>query len=399
MTAYRQGKTRKGSYAAYLDVSHPDIMEFLTIRIPTGDINRKCLNLHNAVNVTDQFMNAVREDKMWELKDPNDETVRAKMKARKLWEQILETRFRTGEPYVNFIDTANRYLPKTMKDKGLRIHGSNLCNEIHLPTDEDRTAVCCLSSLNLELYDEWKGTPIVRDLIRFLDNVLQFFIDNAPDTLERAKYSASQERSLGLGVMGYHSYLQKHMIPFEQSGVINKEIFSFIRSEADAETLQLGKERGSAPDMKGTGRRNAHLLAIAPNANSSMIVSTSPSIEPHKANAYTHRTRAGSHLIKNKYLSELLEKYNMNKSEVWTGIVTNSGSVQHLQFLTDEEKEVFKTAVELDQIRLVELAGQRQKYLDQGQSLNIFFQQVHLKSMYNKYTLEHGKQNVKDYII
>ena len=389
MTAYRQGKTRKGSYAAYLDVSHPDIMEFLTIRIPTGDIGRKCLNLHNAVNITDEFMNAVREDKIWELKDPNDDTVRATMKARKLWEQILETRFRTGEPYVNFIDTANRYLPETMKAKGLKIHGSNLCNEIHLPTNEDRTAVCCLSSLNLELYDEWKDTSIVRDLIRFLDNVLQYFVDNAPDTLQRAKYSASQERSLGLGAMGYHSYLQKHMIPFEQSGVINKEIFSFIRSEADAETLTLGKERGEAPDMKGTGRRNAHLLAIAPNANSSMIVSTSPSIEPHKANAYTHRTRAGSHLIKNKYLSKLLEKYNMNKSEVWTGIVTNRGSVQHLQFLTDEEKEVFKTAVELDQIRLIELAGQRQKYLDQGQSLNIFFpagaskkyvQQVHFRA-------------------
>ena len=389
MTAYRQGKTRKGSYAAYLDVSHPDIMEFLTIRIPTGDIGRKCLNLHNAVNITDEFMNAVREDKIWELKDPNDDTVRATMKARKLWEQILETRFRTGEPYVNFIDTANRYLPETMKAKGLKIHGSNLCNEIHLPTNEDRTAVCCLSSLNLELYDEWKDTPVVRDLIRFLDNVLQYFVDNAPDTLQRAKYSASQERSLGLGAMGYHSYLQKHMIPFEKSGEINKEIFSFIRSEADAETLALGKERGEAPDMKGTGRRNAHLLAIAPNANSSMIVSTSPSIEPHKANAYTHRTRAGSHLIKNKYLSKLLEKYNMNKSEVWTGIVTNSGSVQHLQFLTDEEKEVFKTAVELDQIRLVELAGQRQKYLDQGQSLNIFFpagaskkyvQQVHFRA-------------------
>ena len=389
MTAYRQGKTRKGSYAAYLDVSHPDIMEFLTIRIPTGDIGRKCLNLHNAVNITDEFMNAVREDKIWELKDPNDDTVRATMKARKLWEQILETRFRTGEPYVNFIDTANRYLPETMKAKGLKIHGSNLCNEIHLPTNEDRTAVCCLSSLNLELYDEWKDTSIVRDLIRFLDNVLQYFVDNAPDTLQRAKYSASQERSLGLGAMGYHSYLQKHMIPFEQSGVINKEIFSFIRSEADAETLTLGKERGEAPDMKGTGRRNAHLLAIAPNANSSMIVSTSPSIEPYKANAYTHRTRAGSHLIKNKYLSKLLEKYNMNKSEVWTGIVTNRGSVQHLQFLTDEEKEVFKTAVELDQIRLIELAGQRQKYLDQGQSLNIFFpagaskkyvQQVHFRA-------------------
>tara|TARA_B100000965_G_scaffold403114_1_gene430518 strand:- start:34 stop:1797 length:1764 start_codon:yes stop_codon:yes gene_type:complete len=389
MTAYRQGKTRKGSYAVYMDVSHPDILEFLSIRIPTGDIGRKCLNLHNAVNVTDDFMKAVRTDDLWEMKDPNDGTVRTTIKARKLWEQILETRFRTGEPYVNFIDTANRYLPKALKDKGLKIRGSNLCNEIHLPTNEDRTAVCCLSSLNLELYDDWKDTTIVRDLIRFLDNVLQFFIDNAPDYIKRAKYSASQERSLGLGAMGYHSYLQKNMIPFEDSGKINKEMFEFIRSEADKETLLLGKEKGEAPDMKGTGKRNAHLLAIAPNANSSMIVSTSPSIEPHKANAYTHRTRAGSHLIKNKYLTKLLEDHDMNNGEVWTGIVTNNGSVQHLQFLTDKEKEVFKTAVELDQIRLVELAGQRQKYLDQGQSLNLFFpagaskkyvQQVHFRA-------------------
>ncbi len=389
MTAYRQGKTRKGSYAVYLDISHPDIVEFLSIRIPTGDIGRKCLNLHNAVNVTDDFMKAVRTDDLWELKDPNDGTVRSTLRARKLWEQLLETRFRTGEPYVNFLDTANRYLPKSLKEKGLKINGSNLCNEIHLPTNEDRTAVCCLSSLNLELYDDWKDTTIVRDLIRFLDNVLQFFVDHAPDHISRAKYSASQERSLGLGAMGYHSYLQKHMIPFEESGKINKEMFSFIRSEADKETILLGKEKGEAPDMKGTGKRNAHLLAIAPNANSSMIVSTSPSIEPHKANAYTHRTRAGSHLIKNKYLTELLEKYDMNKAEVWTGIVTNNGSVQHLQFLTDKEKEVFKTAVELDQIRLVELAGQRQKFLDQGQSLNLFFpagaskryvQQVHFRA-------------------
>ena len=389
MTAYRQGKTRKGSYAVYLDISHPDIVEFLSIRIPTGDIGRKCLNLHNAVNVTDDFMKAVRTDDLWELKDPNDGTVRSTLKARKLWEQLLETRFRTGEPYVNFLDTANRYLPKSLKEKGLKINGSNLCNEIHLPTNEDRTAVCCLSSLNLELYDDWKDTTIVRDLIRFLDNVLQFFVDHAPDHISRAKYSASQERSLGLGAMGYHSYLQKHMIPFEESGKINKEMFSFIRSEADKETILLGKEKGEAPDMKGTGKRNAHLLAIAPNANSSMIVSTSPSIEPHKANAYTHRTRAGSHLIKNKYLTELLEKYDMNKAEVWTGIVTNNGSIQHLQFLTDKEKEVFKTAVELDQIRLVELAGQRQKFLDQGQSLNLFFpagaskryvQQVHFRA-------------------
>ena len=373
MIAYRQGKTRKGSYAAYIDVSHPDIMEFLTLRIPTGDIGRKTLNLHNAVNVTDKFMNAVKKDLDWHLIDPNDDTIRETMKARKLWEQILEVRFRTGEPYVNFIDTANKHMPESLKEKGLKIHGSNLCNEIHLPTNEERTAVCCLSSLNLEKYDEFKDTTIVRDLITFLDNVLQFFVDNAGDEISRARYSAQQERSLGLGAMGYHSYLQKHMIPFEKSGRINKQIFSWMRSEADAQTLILGKEKGEAPDMKGTGRRNAHCLAIAPNANSSMIVGTSPSIEPNKANAYTHRTRAGSHLIKNKYLEKILEEYKMNTPEVWTGIVTNNGSVDHLEFLNDEEKEVFKTAVELDQMRLVELGGQRQVYLDQGQSLNLFF--------------------------
>ena len=373
MIAYRQGKTRKGSYAAYMDVSHPDIEEFLSVRIPTGDVGRKCLNLHNAVNVTDEFMRAVKQGKEWHLKDPNDGTIRETMPARKLWEKILEVRFRTGEPYVNFIDTANKYLPETQKKLGLKIHGSNLCNEIHLATNEERTAVCCLSSLNLEMYDDWKDTSIVRDLIRFLDNVLQFFIDHAPDDLSKAKYSASQERSLGLGAMGYHSYLQKHRISFEKSDDINKEIFDHINVEAQLETLSLGKERGEAPDMKGTGRRNAHLLAIAPNANSSMIVSTSPSIEPHKANAYTHRTRAGSHLIKNKYLAEVLDSYDMNKPEVWTSIITNGGSVQHLQFLSDKEKEVFKTAVEIDQVRLVELGGQRQKYLCQGQSLNVFF--------------------------
>jgi len=373
MIAYRQGKTRKGSYAAYMDVSHPDIEEFLSVRIPTGDVGRKCLNLHNAVNVSNEFMQAVKQGKEWHLKDPNDGTIRETMPARKLWEKILEVRFRTGEPYVNFIDTANKYLPETQKKLGLKINGSNLCNEIHLATNEERTAVCCLSSVNLEMYDEWKDTSIVRDLIRFLDNVLQFFIDHAPDDLAKAKYSAQRERSLGLGAMGYHSYLQKHRIPFEKSDDINEEIFEHIQYEAVQETLTLGKERGEAPDMKGTGRRNAHLLAIAPNANSSMIVSTSPSIEPHKANAYTHRTRAGSHLIKNKYLAEVLDGYDMNKSEVWTGIITNGGSVQHLQFLSDHEKEVFKTAVEIDQVRLVELGGQRQKYLCQGQSLNVFF--------------------------
>ena len=375
MIAYRQGKTRKGSYAAYMNISHPDIMEFLQIRIPTGDVGRKCLNIHHAVNVTDEFMTAVEEGKDWNLLDPNDKSVRETMSARKLWELVLETRFRTGEPYINFIDTANRYLPESLKKKGLKIHGSNLCNEIHLPTNEDRTAVCCLSSLNLENYDEWKDTSLVRDLTRYLDNVLQFFIDHAGDEISRAKYSAQQERSLGLGAMGFHSYLQQHRIPFE-SGLaisINKAIFKQIKDYAVEETELLAKERGEAPDMEGTGKRNSHLLAIAPNANSSMIVSCSPSIEPHKANAYTHRTRAGSHLIKNRYLKEELEKVNMETPEVWTSIITNGGSVQHLEFLSDELKKVFKTAIEINQNVIVQLAGDRQKYLCQGQSLNVYF--------------------------
>ena len=375
MTAYRQGKTRKGSYASYIDISHPDIVEFLSIRIPTGDVGRKCLNLHHAVNVTDKFMKAVKDNKQWELKDPNDDTVRDTISARKLWEKVLETRFRTGEPYVNFIDTANKYLPQELKDKGLKIHGSNLCNEIHLPTNEDRTAVCCLSSLNLELYDEWKDTTIVQDLIRFLDNVLQFFIDHAPDEISRARYSATQERSLGLGAMGLHSLFQRRRISFEsqEAKELNEEVFSLIQERAIEETLVLGKEKGEAPDMKGSGRRNAHLLAIAPNANSSMIVSCSPSIEPHKANAYTHRTRAGSHLIKNRYLKDELERIHMNTPEVWTSIITNGGSVQHLDFLDDEVKEVFKTAIEIDQKVIVQLGGDRQKHICQGQSLNLFF--------------------------
>jgi ribonucleoside-diphosphate reductase alpha chain len=375
MTAYRQGKTRKGSYAAYMDVSHPDIMEFLTVRIPTGDVGRKCLNIHHAVNVTDEFMTAVEDDEDWNLQDPNEEKVRETYKARKIWETILETRFRTGEPYINFIDTANRYLPKTMKKKGLKIHGSNLCNEIHLPTNDERTAVCCLSSLNLELYDEWKDTDVVKDLITFLDNVLQFFIDNAGDEIKRARYSATQERSLGLGAMGLHSLYQKHRIPFDslQAKTLNEEIFKKIKEDAVEQTKILGKEKGEAPDMKGTGKRNAHLLAIAPNANSSMITGCSPSIEPHKANAYTHRTRAGSHLIKNRYLKEELQKINQDTPEVWTSIITNGGSVQHLDFINDSMKEVFKTAIEINQRVIIEQGGDRQKYLCQGQSLNIFF--------------------------
>jgi len=375
MVAYRQGRTRKGSYAAYMDIDHPDIVEFINMRIPTGDVNRKNLNLHHAVNCTDAFMEAVRDGKQWGLLDPNDKSVREMVDARKLWELVLETRYRTGEPYVNFIDTANAALPQSQKDLGLSIKGSNLCNEIHLVTNEERTAVCCLSSVNLETYNEWKDTNMVKDLIVFLDNVLQFFIDNAGDEISKARYSATQERSLGLGAMGLHSYLQKMNIAFNSQEAVdaNEEIFSTIKRKADEATLEMGKRRGEAPDMKGTGRRNAHMLAIAPNANSSMIVNTSPSIEPWKANAFTSRTRVGSHLNKNPYLEKVLVDLGKSTDEVWSTIITSGGSVQHLDFLDDHVKNVFRTAIELDQHYLIKLAGDRQKYLCQGQSLNIFF--------------------------
>ena len=397
MVAYRQGRTRKGSYAAYMDVDHPDIIEFVNMRIPTGDVNRKNLNLHHAVNITDKFMKAVETGDDWNLLDPNDKSVRETIKARKLWELILETRYRTGEPYLNFIDTANAALPQSQKDMGLSIKGSNLCNEIHLVTNEERTAVCCLSSVNLEKYDEWRNTNMVKDLIVFLDNVLQFFIDNAGDEIQKARYSAQQERSLGLGAMGLHSYFQKHSVPFdsEQAVGINEMIFADIKKKAVEATETMGKQRGEAPDMKGTGRRNAHMLAIAPNANSSMIVNTSPSIEPWKANAFTSRTRVGSHLNKNPYLEAELEKIGKNTDEVWSSIITNGGSVQHLDFLHDHVKEVFLTAIELNQLALIKLAGDRQKYLCQGQSLNIFFPAGADKATLHKVHYEAWKQGTK----
>ena len=397
MTAYRQGRTRKGSYAAYLDVSHPDIIEFINMRIPTGDVNRKNLNLHHAVNLPDAFMDAVEKGIDWELKDPNTDEVRETLSARKLWETILETRYRTGEPYLNFIDTANRALPQTQKDLGLKIHGSNLCNEIHLATNEDRSAVCCLSSVNLEKYDEWKDTSLIADLTRFLDNVLQFFIDHANDEISRARYSAERERSLGIGAMGFHSYLQKHSIPFEsqQAVQINVAIFKSIREQAIAESLVLGKERGEAPDMKGTGRRNAHLLAIAPNANSSLIVSTSPSIEPWKGNAFTSRTRIGSHLTKNDSLEDLLTNMGRNTEETWSSIITNGGSVQHFDWLTEHAKEVFKTAIEIDQWWVVRHGAARQQHLCQGQSLNIFFPAGTTKSYLHSVHRDAWKYGVK----
>jgi len=397
MIAYRQGKTRKGSYAAYLDVHHPDIIEFLNIRIPTGDVQRKALNIHNAINITDEFMAAVLNDTTFDLRDPKDGSVKDSVNARKLWERILEVRFRTGEPYLNFIDTANRDLPKNLKSLGLKIHGSNLCNEIHLPTGDDRTAVCCLSSLNLEKYNEWKDTSIVRDLVRMLDNVLQYFIENAPDEISRARYSAMRERSIGLGAMGFHSFLHRNGVAWDsvKAREFNTVVFEHIKREAVKETEILAQERGEYPDGEGTGRRNAHLLAIAPNASSGVILSTSPSIEPLKACAYTHRTRAGSFLVKNVYLEKLLTEKGMNTDSIWTSIITNKGSVQHLPFLSEGEKAIFKTAQELDQNWVIEHAADRQKYICQGQSVNLFFPAGAPKRYVNKVHFKAWQKGLK----
>ena len=407
MTAYRQGKTRKGSYAAYMDVSHPDIVEFLSIRLPTGgDVNRKCFNINNAVNVTDEFMEAVSKGEEWNLTDPNDGSVRDTVDARELWQRILKIRFRTGEPYINFIDEANRHLPQFQKDLDLKIYGSNLCNEIHLATAPDRSAVCCLSSLNVEKFDEWENTTIVEDLIEYLDNVLQFFIDNAPVHLSRAIKSAQLERSLGLGAMGFHSYLQSKNIPFE-SGIAkaaNMNIFSLIKEKAKQKTMELARLKGECPDAKGYGVRNSHLLAIAPNANSSIIAGTSPSIEPWKSNAYTHRTRVGSYLVKNPHLEKVLLEYCKDMPDVkkndwisaqWKSIILAEGSVQHLDFMSEWHKQVFKTAFELDQRWIVDHAGDRQEFVCQGQSVNLFFPAGTEKSYVNAVHLRAWKKKLK----
>jgi ribonucleoside-diphosphate reductase alpha chain len=406
MTAYRQGKTRKGSYAAYMDVSHPDIVEFLNIRVPTGgDVNRKCFNLNNAVNVTDEFMEAVVNGDKWDLKDPNENTIRDTVDARQLWQRIIQVRFRTGEPYVNFIDEANRHLPKFQKDLGLKIHGSNLCNEIHLATSSERSAVCCLSSLNIEKYDEWKDTTIVADLIEYLDNVITYFVDNAPEALGRAIKSARAERSLGLGAMGFHAYLQKKNIPFESGIAVaaNKGIFMDIKEKAKQKTIELAKIKGECPDGTGYGVRNAHLLAIAPNANSSIIAGTSPSIEPWKSNAYTHRTRVGSYLVKNPHLEEVLRSYwSEDDSDIdewmkqqWTSIILAEGSVQHLEYMSDWHKQVFKTAFELDQRWIVDHAGDRQEFICQGQSVNLFFPAGTDKAIVNAVHIRAWKKKLK----
>ena len=392
--AYRQGSTRRGSYAAYLNISHPDILIFLEMRKPTGDQNMRCLNLHHGINITDDFMQLIEKcmidseaDDTWELKDPHTNEVRDKVSARELWQRILEIRMQTGEPYLHFIDTSNSEMPEFQKKLGLSIKQSNLCSEIILPTNKERTAVCCLSSVNLEYYDEWKNDPLfLSDIAEMLDNVLQYFIDNAPAAIGRAKYSAERERSIGVGALGFHAYLQGRNIAWESALATsaNVKIFKHIRTKLDEANLKLGKERGEAPDASGTGNRFSHLMAIAPNASSSIIMgNTSPSVEPYRANAYRQDTLSGAHLNKNKFLNRVIENYlnpdpdgtisTEEYNEIWSSIIANDGSVQHLTWMDDWTKDVFKTSMEIDQRWIVDHAANRQQFIDQAQSINLFF--------------------------
>ena len=388
--AYRQGRTRRGSYATYLDISHPDVLMFLEMRKPTGDPNVRCLNLHHGININDRFMELIERcmtdpeaDDGWNLTDPHTGEIRETVSAKELWQKILELRMETGEPYIHFIDTSNRHLTEWQKDLGLKIHQSNLCSEIILPTDKDRTAVCCLSSVNLEYYDSWsKNTMFLKDIAEMLDNVLQHFIDNAPKEVSRAIFSASRERSIGVGALGFHAYLQSKKLPWESAMAksANLRMFKHIRSKLDEANLELGSERGEAPDAVDTGRRFSHVMAIAPNASSSIIMgNTSPSIEPFRANAYRQDTLSGAYLNKNKYLVDLIKgkietgETKQTEDEVWSSIISNDGSVQHLTFLDEWEKDTFKTAMEIDQRWVIEHASTRQEYIDQAQSLNLFF--------------------------
>jgi len=387
--AYRQGRTRRGSYAAYLDISHPDVIEFLEMRKPTGDQNVRCLNMHHGINITNDFMEIIEKcmldenaDDKWALKDPHTKEIKTYISARELWQRILEMRMMTGEPYLHFIDTSNENLPVFLKNKNLKINQSNLCSEIVLPTNIERTAVCCLSSVNLEYYDEWKKNDLfLSDVAEMLDNVLTYFISSAPIAISRAKYSAERERSIGVGALGFHAYLQSKNIPWESALAVssNTRMFMHIRNELDKANKKLGKERGEAPDAIGTGQRFSHVMAIAPNASSSIIMgNTSPSIEPFRANVYRQDTLSGASINKNKYLDKLIKKYvkdnsKLNYDEIWSSIIMNDGSVQHLDFLKANEKEIFKTAMEIDQRWLIEHAAIRQEFIDQAQSVNLFF--------------------------
>jgi len=382
--AISQGSLRRGSAAVYLPIDHPEIEEFIDVRRPNGgDPNRRSLNLHHGIAITDAFMRAVEKDEMWELKSPHTGKAVDKVKARDLWIKLITTRVETGEPYILFIDAVNRSIPEHHKKLGLKVKTSNLCSEITLPTGIDhlgknRTAVCCLSSLNLEYYEEWKDNDqIIEDVMRFLDNVLQDFIDNAPSSMEKAKYSAMRERSVGLGVMGFHSFLQSKNVPMESAmaKVWNKKIFQKIKIEVDESSKKLGKERGSCPDAIDAGaiERFSNKMAIAPTASISIIAgNSSPGIEPFAANSFTQKTLTGSFNVRNKNLVKLLEQKGKNTEDIWSLITTNEGSVQHLDFLDEHEKLVFKTAPEIDQRWVIDLSADRGEYICQAQSLNIF---------------------------
>jgi len=381
--AISQGSLRRGSAACYLDVHHPEIEEFLEIRKPSGDFNRKSLNLHHGINITDEFMHAVAADEEFGLRSPKDDEVLRTISARKLWQKILEIRLQTGEPYLLFTDTVNRQMAAHQRKLGLKVSTSNLCSEIMLHTGldhrgEDRTAVCCLSSVNAEKYLEWKDEPqFVEDIMRFLDNVLQDFIDRAPSQMAKAVYSAQRERSVGLGLMGFHSFLQSMNIPFESAMAKswNTRLFKHIRMGADAASVVLAEERGACPDAEEAGmkQRFSHKLAIAPTASISIICGgASPCIEPIPANVFTHKTLSGSFTVKNVALERMLDKKNRNTEETWHSILEHEGSVQHLTYLSQEEKDVFKTAFEIDQRWVIDLAADRSPYICQGQSVNVF---------------------------
>ncbi len=394
--AISQGSLRRGSAACYLQIDHPEIEEFIEMRRPTGgDVNRRSLNLHHGVLVTDDFMRAVETDGQWALRSPHDGTVQSTIPARNLWIRLLTARVETGEPYIIYIDTVNRQIPQHHKLAGLKVKTSNLCSEITLPTGIDnngkeRTAVCCLSSLNLDTYDEWKdNTQFVEDVMRFLDNVMTDFINRAPDEFANAKYSAMRERSVGLGVMGLHSYFQQKNIPFGSvmSKVWNKKIFKNIQEKADAASVVLAEERGACPDAEeyGVKERFSNKTAIAPTASISIICGgSSPGIEPIAANSFTHKTLSGSFNVRNKYLKKILQKYKKDTDEVWSSITTNQGSVSHLDFLTAEQKDTFKTAFEIDQRWIVELGADRTPHISQAQSINVFVPaDIHKKELHD----------------
>lgn len=378
---YFRQPERRGAICSYLNVDHPDIVEHIRFRKPGGDPKRRSDNrqqFHTGGNLTDKFIEAVLRGTDYDLTCPHSGEVRETLPARKVWEEILETRGLTGEPMLLKIDQANRKMPETQKALGLTINGSNLCSEITLPTNDERTFVCCLSSLNLEKFEEWKDTRIVEDLITFLDNVIQYFIDNAPESLAKAKYSAERERALGLGTLGWHGYLQSKDIAFESGGFNSAvshshSLYKLIKGRAVAQSRVLATERGEPEDMKGTGLRNSRLMAIAPNANSADILGASPSIEPYFRNSFLKSTRAGNFKVRNRHLEAKLTGYGMNTDEVWESIEANSGGVDHLDFLTEHDKLVYKVAMEIDQHWVIELAEVRGPHICQAQSLNTFW--------------------------